>query len=262
VGLNLPSEIPPRVLITGTTSGLGLALLSIYVRAGSEVIAVNRRGDDSLKAQFPAVRFEVLDITSREGVSDLLNELHQQDKVPDIFILNAGINKMDFENDLNLEVFNEVMQTNLYGVLTFVESIQKLSLKNRKLVVISSTSTLVPNSKSLGYYASKLVLDRMFRLFAKTDKENCYQIVVLGPVETNLNRTLSEQTGIQKKIFSFLSETSEGAALRCSKFIKTSALVLPPPISTRIFYLLLRVLLIFLPGFYYKPKLKTHSFAA
>src|SRR6187431_3057630 len=113
-----PSE---SVLITGTTSGIGRALMDHYVRLDVRVVSVNRRRDAELEARYPTVRFECVDVRSAELVGDLVSRLCVSGELPELFILNAGINALDNDETFSLVDYRRVLDTNLYGVLNFVE---------------------------------------------------------------------------------------------------------------------------------------------
>ena len=72
-----------RVLITGTTSGMGQAFQKILVEQGKEVLAVNRRKSGSAQEA-------VIDITQYEEVLALLSRLQQQKQIPDLFCSMLG----------------------------------------------------------------------------------------------------------------------------------------------------------------------------
>src|SRR5687767_13006443 len=136
ISLQSPSTRFKTVLITGTTSGLGEAFKKYYLNQGAFVINVNRRADS------PSTF--VLDITSDRQVLSFLTDLVKSEKVPDLFILNAGINRVDNMDGLDFEEFSKVMQVNLFGVLTFISAIKKLGLKNKTIATLSSTSNIIP----------------------------------------------------------------------------------------------------------------------
>jgi NADP-dependent 3-hydroxy acid dehydrogenase YdfG len=92
------------VLITGTTSGVGRGLLQHYAKREVKVISVNRRRVAELEAQYPSVRFECLDVRSAESVEGLLRELEASGELPDVFILNAGINRLDNDEAFDLSL--------------------------------------------------------------------------------------------------------------------------------------------------------------
>ena len=67
------NDQPLHVLITGTTSGLGLGLLEHYYRLGVKVTAVNRRKTPNLEERFPNVHFRHIDVQNRTAIRDLKN---------------------------------------------------------------------------------------------------------------------------------------------------------------------------------------------
>jgi len=242
------------ILITGTTSGLGRALMEQYDREDIQLISVNRREVADLQAAFPRAKFYATDITQVSSVARVFDELRDLDMLPDVVILNAGINEVDYDTRFDFDRFKQVWDINLGGMLTFIHCIHRMSKKPTTIVGISSTSTIVPNSSNLGYYASKLSLNALFRLFAMTDRTNRYKVVVLGPVHTLLNRNLPKATGMQKTIFDFLSLEPSSAARRCARFIESRSRVLKPTLLTAAFYFALRIVLIFVPSLYYRAK--------
>lgn len=179
-----------RVLITGTTSGLGRALVEHYVASGVKVIAVNRRRLADLEARHPAVRFECLDVRSAPEVEALVRGLAASGELPDVFILNAGINRLDNDEALDLPLYREVMETNLYGVLNFVAPLIQSpgSGGERHVVAISSLATQAGNPYALGYQTSKKALTACFEvwsdMYARTDL--VFKQVLLGPVQTSI----------------------------------------------------------------------------
>ena len=179
-----------RVLITCTTAGLGRGLLERYVQGGANVISVNRRRVPELESSFPGVRFECMDVRSPEAVAKLIDDLQQSGEVPNIFILNAGINRIDNDESFRLSSYKEVLDTNLLGVLNFVQPLTQLppSALQRHVIAISSMASYVGNPYGLGYHTSKRALTACFdawsRMYADTDL--VFQQVMLGPVRTRM----------------------------------------------------------------------------
>jgi len=181
------------VLITGTTSGVGRALLEHYARSDAKVIAVNRRRDPELEARYPSVRFECVDVRSADDVARLMGGLAE---LPEVFILNAGVNLVDNDESFELAAYRTVVDTNLYGVLNFIQPLTELpaGLVPRHVIAISSLSGYVGNPYGLGYHTSKKALTACFdvlsRMYSGTDL--VFQQVMLGPVRTTMY-TMADQ---------------------------------------------------------------------
>ena len=176
------------VLVTGTTSGVGRALLDFYAKRGVKVISVNRRRVAELESSYPSVRFECADVRSADEVADLVRRLAESEQLPRVFILKAGINRIDNYSSFELAAYRAVMETNLYGVLNFVQPLTRLAPFEPPchVVAISSMANYVGNPYGLGYTTSKRALTTCFEawahMYAGTDL--VFQQVMLGPVPT------------------------------------------------------------------------------
>lgn len=238
------------VLITGTTSGIGRALLAYYHRHGTKVIAVNRRECRGLWSEFPGVELVTLDITDKNAVHTFLGTLVRENRVPELFILSAGINRADNFDGLDYDTFREVMNTNLFGVLSFAGAIHDLGLRGKTLAAVSSTSNIVPNPAHVGYYLSKSALHESFKLLRRRDPGNRYKSIVLGPVHTNIMAGYPGPQGVQKKIFDTLAVSSEETAEVAARFFAGPGDTLLYPKKAWAFYEMVSFLLTFFPRLY------------
>jgi gluconate 5-dehydrogenase len=214
-----------RVLITGTTRGLGLALLERYVRAGASVIAVNRRRDAELEARYPAVRFECIDVRDAAAVGELVAELARAALLPDVFVLNAGINRIDNDALFDVSAYREVLDTNLFGVLGFVEPLTRIVAQPKPIhvVAIGSTARYVGNPYGLGYHTSKQALsscfDTLARMYAGGDL--IFQQVVLGPVQTPMYTMSAQFPSWMARVRDAFAVSPEAAAEAIARFATT-----------------------------------------
>jgi len=197
------------VLITGTTSGVGRALLERYVRAGARVVAVNRRRIPELETRFPAVRFECVDVRDSDAVRSLINALCLTGQLPDCFFLNAGINEVDNDESFDLDAYRAVMETNLYGVLHFVSPLTRIPVRKKPLhiIAVSSLASYVGNPYGLGYFTSKRSLSTCFDVWSKMYKETdlVFQQVMLGPVPSaikTMDQRMSPWVAKTRQLFS------------------------------------------------------------
>lgn len=213
------------VLITGTTSGLGRGLLEHYVENDVKVISVNRRRVAELEDRYPSVRFECVDVRSAQDVEVLIRGLAASGELPDVFILNAGINRLDNDETFDLPLYREVLETNLFGVLNFIGPLTALptAAVDRHVVAISSMVSHAGNPYGLGYQTSKKALTACFdvwsQMYAGTD--SVFKQVVLGPVRTSIYTMDEKLPRWMVRIRDLSSGSLRGTVRAISRFAPT-----------------------------------------
>src|ERR1700687_5305533 len=112
--------MPLRVLISGASSGLGLALAHHYLERGATVAAFARRGEllQTLSAEFPGRVFcYALDVRDSSAIQDAAKDFITRAGVPDIVIANAGVSTGTLtEIDEDIDAFQQVMDINVLGM--------------------------------------------------------------------------------------------------------------------------------------------------
>lgn len=242
------------VLITGTTSGVGRALLEHYARSGVKVISVNRRRVAELESHHPSVRFECVDVRSAEDVAELVRGLAASDQLPEVFILNAGINRVDNDESFQLSLYREVIATNLYGVLNFVGPLTQLpaGLVERHVVAISSMANYAGNPYGLGYYTSKKALTACFEVWSKmyAGTDLVFQQVILGPVRTAIYTMADKFPAWMVWIKNLFSASLDGTVRAVSRFALTRNKKLIFPAQALLLYSAVRLGQCLVPGFF------------
>ncbi|HEY8887621.1 MAG TPA: SDR family oxidoreductase [Gallionella sp.] len=109
------------LVITGASSGLGLALARHYLERGATVAAFARRGEllQGLAAEFPEQVFcYALDVRDSHAVQDAANDFIAHAGVPDVVIANAGVSVGTLtEYAEDIEAFQQVMDINVLGMV-------------------------------------------------------------------------------------------------------------------------------------------------
>jgi NAD(P)-dependent dehydrogenase (short-subunit alcohol dehydrogenase family) len=110
-----------RVVISGASSGLGLALAQHYLERGAVVGAIARRAPllQSLAGQFPGqVLPYTLDVRDAAAMQAAARDFIARAGAPDIVIANAGISTGTLtEHVEDIEAFRQVMDTNVLGMV-------------------------------------------------------------------------------------------------------------------------------------------------
>jgi hypothetical protein len=112
--------VPPKVFITGASSGIGAALARHYAAQGATLGLAARRAAQlqTLAATLSAqVSIYQLDVTDSAALTAAAQEFTLRHGVPDIVIANAGISagtRADLAADIG--VLSDIMRTNVVGL--------------------------------------------------------------------------------------------------------------------------------------------------
>jgi short-subunit dehydrogenase len=144
------------VLITGATSGIGLALYEKYTAQGDNVIACGRDKNKLQKLCTKAFKNLVFDMTEPAQVESVSVDIEEID----ILILNAGDCKyIDDAKHFDGKMFSDIISTNLSSLGSLLQFFLPLVKKGGQVVFVSSSATIVPFPRSEAYGASKAGMD-------------------------------------------------------------------------------------------------------
>lgn len=150
-----------KVVISGASSGIGLALARHYLERGATVAAFARRGGllQALAAEFPNKVFcYALDVRDAPAIQRAAGDFMARAGVPDIVIANAGVSRGTLTEYVeDEEVFQNVMDINVLGMVkTFQPFLAAMrNAKQGTLVGIASVAGFRGLPGSGAYSASK-----------------------------------------------------------------------------------------------------------
>lgn len=131
-----------RIIITGASSGLGLASASAFAQAGHNILMLARgeqrlnQAAEELKSKYPAAAIEtqVLDVSDFEQVRDFAKN---QTKTVDVLMNNAGLMGPDFK--LSAQGIESQMATNHLGHFLLTNLLwQRLAKDSGRVISLSS----------------------------------------------------------------------------------------------------------------------------
>ncbi|MFT6978076.1 MAG: NAD(P)-dependent dehydrogenase (short-subunit alcohol dehydrogenase family) [Shewanella psychromarinicola] len=154
------------VLITGASSGIGLALAQHYIRQGFTVIACGRNEQNLAKisSATPLV-FDITDIGQVCAASLHLQQLLKDNgwKLHHI-ILNAGsCEYIDDAMHFDSALFSRVINTNVVAMGYCLEHFLPLLSRGAQLGLMSSSATYLPFPRAEAYGASKAAIGYLGR---------------------------------------------------------------------------------------------------
>lgn len=200
-----------NIVITGTSSGIGLELAKFFIRSKHHVLAISRNNSDLRSLNLKGLYAVDFDITNYERY-DSLNKYLNNFKDVDVLINNAGllINK-PFE-DTSLEDFQKVYSTNVFSVAMLTKFLVKRMNDRSNVVNISSVGGVEGTLKFPGlaaYSSSKGALNILTEMLAEEYKDHGihFNSLALGSVQTKM---------LNKAFPGFKASTS---ALEMAKYI-------------------------------------------
>ena len=157
------------ILITGATSGFGKATAELFAQDGHRLILTGRRKErlDKLSLELQSNhKIDVLplcfDIRDQQATSLALDTLTSSWKKVDVLVNNAGLaSGLDKIQDGNPADWNDMIDTNVKGLLYVSKAIIPLMIANEKghIINIGSTAGKEVYEKGGVYCASKHAVD-------------------------------------------------------------------------------------------------------
>ncbi|TGN29338.1 SDR family oxidoreductase [Empedobacter tilapiae] len=180
--------------ITGGTKGIGLGIAKSLVESGLKVAISGRNIDDVEKARHYLGNQNVLaiqsDVRHFEDEQNAVEQIISAFGRLDIVIANAGLGKFAPVDELSLEDWNAMIDTNLTGVFhTIKASVEALKVSKGYYISIASLAGTNFFANGAGYNASKFGVVG-FTQAAMLDLRN-YDIkcttIMPGSVTSNFN---------------------------------------------------------------------------
>lgn len=156
---------PPTILITGTRTGIGLALANHYLARGYRVVGCSR-GPSELRAE--GYRHLRLDVGDEEAVRDLMAELRDGPGPLRALINNAGSAAMNHALLTPLATVRRLVETNLVGTFLLCREASKLLRASSHPRIVNFSTVAVPLrlAGEAAYVATKAAVEALTRSLA------------------------------------------------------------------------------------------------
>lgn len=183
-------------LVTGGTRGIGRAIVEKLAAEGAELVISCSTTPTNFEQS--NIRHEVLNITDREAVKDLVSRIKSEFGRVDILVNNAGITKDGPFVRMSEEAWDTVINVNLKGTFNLTQAVAPLMTKNKKgsIITISSVVGLYGNIGQANYAATKGGVIAMTKSWAKELARKGAQIrancVAPGFIDTAMTEVLPE----------------------------------------------------------------------
>ena len=177
-------ENQKKIWITGASSGIGKALAEKFASEGWKVAVSARRKeilDEMSKSE--NISSYPLDVTNQEQIKNTFSKIINNFGNLDLCVFSSGTYDPKLEQEINIKQNHFVMETNFFGVLYCIKSVEKY-FKDKKEGHISIVSSIaayrgLPNSS--GYGPSKAALTNLAESLYFDFKKDNVRISLVSP---------------------------------------------------------------------------------
>ncbi|MBQ9412369.1 MAG: SDR family oxidoreductase [Oscillospiraceae bacterium] len=197
-----------NVVAVGGAGGIGQAIAQGFVEAGANVIIASRKEESLKRAQEEikaatgiAPDYLTVDAVNEDSVKALVEASVAKLGKVDVLLCCQGLNKKFPAQDFPMDVYEQVLNVNVLGVMCCCKHFGKHMMENKygKIVILSSTrgkvATKAPGNAA--YAATKGAVDMLVRQLASEYGPYGITVNALGPTvtETPMMTAVIEQRG-------------------------------------------------------------------
>jgi NAD(P)-dependent dehydrogenase (short-subunit alcohol dehydrogenase family) len=190
------------VLVTGSSSGIGLATVLEVARAGHDVLAAVRdpAGATALRSAVEAEAVSVtiveMDVDHDGSVTAAFDTILSERGHIDALVNNAGVATYSAFEDLPIDGFRQMMETNYFGTIRCIKAVLPVMRDRRSgcIVNVSSTAGRLAIGGHSAYCGSKFALEAISEALAQEVKAFGIRVAVVEPgvIQTALFDKLRE----------------------------------------------------------------------
>jgi NAD(P)-dependent dehydrogenase (short-subunit alcohol dehydrogenase family) len=176
-------------LITGTSSGIGLATAAHFARQGHEVWAGVRNPaaatelHETIERDRLAVRIVSLDVDDPASVQLAVDEMHDKAGRIDVLVNNAGIGGGGPIEEVPVDWAQSLFQTNYFGVVRMIQAVLP-GMRRRRSGTIVNVSSIAGRLAIAGhghYSAVKHALEAMSEALAQEVQRFGIRVAIVEP---------------------------------------------------------------------------------
>ncbi|MBL6857954.1 MAG: SDR family NAD(P)-dependent oxidoreductase [Pelagibacteraceae bacterium] len=178
------SENQKKIWITGASSGIGKALAEKFALEGWKVAISARRKeilDEMSKSE--NISSYPLDVTNQEQINNVFLKIINDFGDLDLCVFSSGTYDPKLEQEINIKQNKFVMETNFFGVLYCIKSVEKYfkDKKDGHISIVSSIAAYRGLPNSSGYGPSKAALTNLTESLYFDFKKHNVRISLVSP---------------------------------------------------------------------------------
>ena len=224
-------------VVTSGTSGIGKAIVAKIVDEASpeDIVIVNYGHNDTaaaqLKEQLPdkcSVEFIKADLSDYDEMLRFAAVIKDKVDHVDWIVLNTGIGTYKSFDDYSIELWRNIMDTNVNIPAFLVRELKGILADNSNLVFMASHAGQMPYSSSVVYSVSKAAVIHLAKSLVKVLNETKTAVNAIAPgfIETRWqdNRSDESRERINRKIAAHRFGAPEEVASLCFEILNNDYL--------------------------------------
>lgn len=172
-------------VITGASSGIGLATAKLFVKKGYKVYGIARK-------QFTCDEFYcyAADVCDHAATERVLKDIFEKEGAIDVFVNNAGFGIAGANEQLDADAVHSIVNVNLTAVMILCsQATPYLKLSRGRIINVSSVGGVVPLPYQAAYSATKSGVEIFSRALANELKRDKVKVCAVLPGDTNTGFT-------------------------------------------------------------------------
>ena len=177
-------------LVTGGSSGIGLAIAKSLIAAGARV-AITGRNQNRLTEAAKAIGAHPItaDVSSEDDVKRTYREFFDTFGHLDILVNNAAFGERRALVDIDRAKFDAILQTNVVGTMLMAREAARHFVDRTRgnIINIGSTAGVRGAANGTSYYASKFALRGMTECWRAELRPHNVRVILINPSEVLTN---------------------------------------------------------------------------
>lgn len=175
-----------KILITGTSKGLGGALAAHYLENGHTVYGISRKRNSGLE-KYTAFHFISQDLAEFDQMENNISGFLKKAGRLDLAVLNAGVlGEIKDMKECSLEEIKRVMDINVWSNKILIDLLISNLESIIQIAAISSGASVYGNRGWNAYSISKAALNMMIKLYSREQAGIHFSSVAPGLIDSEM----------------------------------------------------------------------------
>jgi 3-dehydrosphinganine reductase len=248
------------VVITGGSSGIGLACGKLLSQTGANVFIVARCVSESCSAALEQIQkvsrsqdqvhgVIVADVTQEDQIRDEIAKLSAELGVPDLLINSAGITRPGYFMEIDSRIFHDLMDVNYFGIVNTIRAVLPGMFERGSgyIVNVASMASVIGMICYSAYGASKFAVRGLSDVLRAELRPRGIQVSIVFPPDTDTPQLAGEAQYKPPELIAIVGEHSkvmspEAVASEILRGIQRNRYIILPGSDAKLYYFLTNLL--------------------